>query len=42
MPELIFSGFGNEDITIDLTGKTAEQAIKEAVQQINEKGEVNE
>jgi len=38
MPEIIFSGFGNEDITIDLTGKTPEQAIDEAIQQINEKG----
>jgi hypothetical protein len=39
MPELIFSGFGNEDITIDLTGKTADEAIKEAIEQVNEKGE---
>jgi hypothetical protein len=39
MPELIISGFGTKDITIDLTGKTAEQAIEQAIKQINEKGE---
>jgi hypothetical protein len=38
MPELIFSGFGTEDVTIDLTGKTPEQAIQEAIEQVNEKG----
>jgi SHS2 domain-containing protein len=38
MPELIFSGFGTEDITIDLTGKTPEEAIEQAIEQINEKG----
>jgi hypothetical protein len=39
MPEIIFSGFGTEDIIVDLTGKTADQAIKEAIEQVNEKGE---
>jgi hypothetical protein len=39
MPELIFSGFGTEDIIVDLTGKTADEAIKEAIDQVNEKGE---
>jgi len=38
MPEIIFSGFGDKDITIDLTGKTPEQAIEEAIEQVNEKG----
>jgi hypothetical protein len=38
MAEIIFSGFGTEDITIDLTEKTPEQAIEQAIQQINEKG----
>jgi mannitol/fructose-specific phosphotransferase system IIA component (Ntr-type) len=38
MPELILSGFGNKDITIDLTGKTPEQAIEQAIEQVNEKG----
>jgi len=38
MPELIFSGFGTEDVIIDLTGKTAEEAIKEAIEQVNEEG----
>ena len=38
MPELIISGFGEKDITIDLTGKTPEQAIEQAIEQINEKG----
>jgi hypothetical protein len=39
MPELIFSGFGTEDVIVDLTGKTADEAIKEAIDQVNEKGE---
>jgi hypothetical protein len=39
MPKLIISGFGTEDIIIDLTGKTADQAIEEAIEQVNEKGE---
>ena len=39
MPELIISGFGNKDIIIDLTGKTAEQAIEQAIEEINDKGE---
>jgi mannitol/fructose-specific phosphotransferase system IIA component (Ntr-type) len=38
MPELIFSGFGTEDIIIDLTGKTPEEAIEQAIEEINEKG----
>jgi hypothetical protein len=38
MPEIIFSGFADKDITIDLTDKTPEQAIKEAIEEINEKG----
>jgi hypothetical protein len=38
MPEVIFSGFGTEDIIIDLTGKTADEAIEQAIEQINEKG----
>jgi hypothetical protein len=38
MPELILVGFGTKDVTIDLTGKTPEQAIKEAIEQVNEKG----
>lgn len=37
MPQIIFSGFGIEDIIIDLTGKTPEQTIEEAIQQINER-----
>ena len=38
MPELILVGFGTKDVTIDLTGKTPEQAIEEAIEQVNEKG----
>jgi hypothetical protein len=38
MPKLIISGFGTEDITIDLTGKTADEAIEQAIEEINEKG----
>ena len=38
MPELILIGFGTKDITIDLTGKTPEQAIEQAIEQANEKG----
>ena len=41
MPELIISGFGTKDIIIDLTGKTAEQAIEQAIEQINDKGKNN-
>ena len=37
MPELIISGFTAKDITIDLTGKTADQAIKEAIQEVKER-----
>jgi hypothetical protein len=37
MPELILMGFGTKDITIDLTGKTPEQAIEEAIEKVNEK-----
>jgi hypothetical protein len=37
MPELILIGFGTKDITIDLTGKTPEQAIEEAIKQANDK-----
>ena len=36
MPELILTGFGNKDITIDLTGKTPEEAIEQAIQEVNE------
>ena len=36
MPELILSGFGTKDIIIDLAGKTPEQAIEQAIEQINE------
>ena len=39
MPELIISGFGTKDIIIDLIGKTAEQAIEQAIEEINDKGE---
>jgi hypothetical protein len=39
MPELILMGFGTKDITIDLTGKTPEQAIDEAIEQVNGKEE---
>jgi hypothetical protein len=38
MPKLIISGFGTEDITIDLAGKTADEAIEQAIEEINEKG----
>ena len=37
MAELILIGFGTKDITIDLTGKTPEQAIEQAIEQANEK-----
>jgi hypothetical protein len=37
MPELILMGFGTKDITIDLTGKTPEQAIEEAIAKVNDK-----
>jgi hypothetical protein len=37
MPELILMGFGTKDITVDLTGKTPEQAIEEAMEKVNEK-----
>ena len=37
MPELILIGFGTKDITIDLTGKTPEQVIELAIEQVNEK-----
>jgi hypothetical protein len=37
MPELILMGFGTKDITIDLTGKTPDQAIAEAIEQVNDK-----
>jgi hypothetical protein len=39
MPELILMGFGTKDITIDLTGKTPEQAIEEAIEKVNDKEE---
>jgi hypothetical protein len=39
MPELILMGFGTKDITIDLTGKTPEQAIEEAIEKVNDKKE---
>jgi hypothetical protein len=32
-------GFGTKDITIDLTGKTPEQAIEEAIEKVNDKEE---
>jgi len=35
MAELILIGFGTKDITIDLTGKTPEQAIEQAIQLTN-------
>jgi hypothetical protein len=37
MPELILMGFGTKDITIDLTGKTPEQAMDEAIEKVNDK-----
>ena len=37
MAELILIGFGTKDITVDLTGKTPEQAIEEAIEQANDK-----
>ena len=37
MPELILIGFGTKDITVDLTGKTSDQAIAEAIEQVNDK-----
>jgi hypothetical protein len=39
MAELILIGFGTKDITIDLTGKTPEQAIEQAIEQANDKEE---
>lgn len=36
MSELILIGFGTKDISVDLTGKTPEQAIKEAVKKAND------
>jgi hypothetical protein len=39
MPELILIGFGTKDIKIDLTGKTPEQAIEQAIKQANDKEE---
>lgn len=35
MAELILIGFGTKDITIDLTGKTPDQAIEQAIQEAN-------
>lgn len=37
MAELILIGFGSKDITIDLTGKTPEQAIEQAIEKANTK-----
>jgi hypothetical protein len=37
MPELILIGFGTKDIAVDLTGKTPDQAIAEAIEQVNDK-----
>jgi hypothetical protein len=37
MPELILIGFGTKDISVDLTGKTPDQAIAEAIDQVNDK-----
>lgn len=37
MAELILIGFGSKDITIDLTGKTPDQAIEQAIEQANTK-----
>lgn len=37
MPELILIGFGTKDISVDLTGKTPEQAIEEAIEKANDK-----
>ena len=37
MPELILMGFGTKDITIDLNGKTPDQAIAEAIEKVNDK-----
>jgi hypothetical protein len=37
MPELILMAFGTKDITIDLTGKTPEQAIEEEIEKVNDK-----
>lgn len=39
MPELILMGFGTKDITIDLTGKTPDEAIAEAIDKVNDKQE---
>jgi hypothetical protein len=39
MPELILMGFGTKDIIIDLTGKTPDQAIAEAIEKVNDKEE---
>jgi hypothetical protein len=37
MAELILIGFGTKDITVDLTGKTPDEAIAEAIEQVNDK-----
>jgi hypothetical protein len=37
MPELILMGFGTKDITVDLTGKTPDEAIAEAIEKVNDK-----
>ncbi len=37
MPELILMVFGTMYINIDLTGKTPEQAIEEAIEKVNDK-----
>jgi hypothetical protein len=37
MAELILIGFGTKDITVDLTGKTPDEAMAEAIEQVNEK-----
>ena len=39
MPELILIGFGTKDITVDLTGKTPDEAIAEAIDKVNDKQE---
>lgn len=39
MAELILIGFGTKDITIDLNGKTPDEAIAEAIEQVNDKEE---
>ena len=37
MPEVILTGFGTKEITIDLTGKTPEEVIEEAIKEVNDK-----